>query len=437
MKYIKESKLKYQNSIDETISGGGGYKPEYENVINHIQSMSLDRLKFIKKKIDFVLKEQGITFGQYIDGKYKEDTWYLDLIPQIITEEEFDLIERGIKQRITALNFLLNDIYSEKKILRDKIIPKEIIIGDEYFLRDCVGIKVPGNVYIHIGAFDIIRDPAGNFQILDDNVTIPSGISYAIFNRQILRQLFPNLFHSQQIRPIWDTAAILLSKLKEASHRELENPMVVLLSPGIYNEAYTEHELLANRMGIPLALPKDLIVKDNNVFMKTVQGLSKVDVIYRRIQDYYIDPVSFYSESVIGVPGLLSCVRYGNVSVVNAIGCGVGSSKALLPFTEKIIRFYLAEEPIIKTVETHLLNNYTIIEQRVQEVMERDNLRNWQPPITGEIIMETLDLQPGPVIGVVKNYIRNAILDGIIPNEYEPAFALMLEYAEKNNILKK
>ncbi|MBP7282092.1 MAG: circularly permuted type 2 ATP-grasp protein [Leptospiraceae bacterium] len=332
------------------------YRPEYSEILPMLESQSVDRLKSINKKIEFILKEQGITFGESRKGHYIERPWYLDLIPHVVNESEFHIVEKGVKQRLLALNKFLLDIYSDRKILKEKIIPKEIILGDPNYLRDCHAVKVPHDIYLHIGAFDIARTSEGNFQIMDDNVTIPSGISYAMTNRQILRQQFPNLFEKSSIKQIWDTTPVMLSILKECAPKQDNNPMVVLLSPGIYNEAYSEHELLASKMGIPLVLPKDLIVKDNHVFMKTVYGLSRVDVIYRRIQDYYIDPVSFYQDSVLGVPGLFSCVRYGNVTVANAIGSGVASSKCLLPFSDDIIKFYLSEEPIITTVPSSLLN---------------------------------------------------------------------------------
>ncbi|HMW04024.1 MAG TPA: circularly permuted type 2 ATP-grasp protein [Leptospiraceae bacterium] len=349
------SEIKPKNS-------NGKYRPEYSEILPMLESQSVDRLRSINKRIEFVLKEQGITFGESRRGNYVERPWYLDLIPHIVNESEFSLVERGVKQRLLALNKFLLDIYSSRKILIDKVIPKEVILADPNYLRDCQSVKVPHDVYLHIGAFDIARSSDGSFQVIDDNVTIPSGISYAMTNRQVLRQQFPNIFEKASIKQIWDTTPVMLSILKECAPTQDNNPMVVLLSPGIYNEAYSEHELLANKMGIPLVLPKDLIVKDNHVFMKTVYGLSRVDVIYRRIQDYYIDPVSFYQDSVLGVPGLFSCVRYGNVTVANAIGSGVASSKSLLPFTDAIIRYYLSEEPILKSVPTALLSDPKFVE---------------------------------------------------------------------------
>ncbi len=342
-------------------------RKEYEEIFPLVNKESFERLKIIKKKVDFVLKEQGITFGENLSGNFVERPWYLDLIPHVINEQEFLQIEKGTKQRILALNLFLNDIYFEKKILRDKIIPKEIVLSDPNYLRDCQNVKVPLDRYLLIGAFDIARDVNGNFLVVDDNVSIPSGISYAIINRQILRQQFSTLFDKFQISPVWDATSIMLKTLKECAPKD-DNPTVVLLSPGIYNEAYSEHELLANKMGIPLVLPKDLIVKENYVYMKTVQGLSRVDVIYRRIQDYYIDPVSFFQDSVLGVPGLFSCVRYGNVTVANAIGSGVASSKSLLPFIEKIIRFYLKEEPILKSIPTFLFDNNKFLDHVFENI---------------------------------------------------------------------
>lgn len=292
----------------------------------------------------------------------------MDLIPHIITNEEFQFIENGIKQRLTALNLFLKDIYSRQQILKDKIIPLYIIFSDKNYLRDCVNLKVPQDVYLHIGAFDLLRAGNGDFYILDDNITIPSGVSYALLNRQIMRQQFPDLFNKMQIRQIWDTTTLMLSRLRECAPSQVENPKIVLLSPGIFNEAYSEHELLAKRMGIPLVLPKDLIVKENYVYMKTIAGLSRVDVIYRRIADNYIDPVSFFQDSVLGVPGIFSCVRQGNVTVANAIGAGVASSKALLPFMDKIVKYYLKEEPILKTAPTFLMTDEKLRDDVFQNI---------------------------------------------------------------------
>jgi uncharacterized circularly permuted ATP-grasp superfamily protein/uncharacterized alpha-E superfamily protein len=343
--------------FDEIFNPDGNLRNGYESIIPFFRDQPEERLRSIKKRMDFVLKEQGITFGEARTSGYVERSWYLDMIPHIINEEEFKKVEAGTKQRLIALNMFLQDIYSEQRILRDKVIPLHLVLGDKNYLRDCVNVQVPRGIYLHLGAFDLLRKEDGNFVVLDDNLTIPSGVSYAMVNRQVMRQQFPALFNNMQIRQIWDTPALMLSRLRESAPKQVENPNIVILSPGIYNEAYSEHELLASRMGIPLVLPKDLIVKENCVYMKTVSGVSRVDVIYRRIQDYFIDPVCFFEDSVLGVPGIFSCVRHGNVTVANAIGCGVVSSKALLPYSDKIIEYYLSEKPVLETVETFLLED--------------------------------------------------------------------------------
>lgn len=369
---VEKNKFSGKTSIHEMKDGSSGknIKDEYSTLIQFLEKQNRERLRSINKKIEFVLKEQGITFGETRQDGYVERAWYLDLIPHIITEPEFSHIEKGIKQRLIALNKLLLDLYTKQTILKDKIIPHEIILGDPNYLRDCQNVKVPKDIYLHIGAFDIAKSPDGEFVVIDDNVTIPSGISYGMINRQILRRQFSDVFDFLPVRKIWDTMPTMLSILKECAPTNENNPKVVLLSPGIYNEAYSEHELLANNMGIPLVMPKDLIVKENHVFMKTVYGLSKVDVIYRRIQDFYIDPVCFFQDSVLGVPGLFSCVRHGNVTVVNAIGSGIASSKALLPFMDEIIRYYLSEEPILKTNQSYLLDNKKITDHVFENIEE-------------------------------------------------------------------
>jgi uncharacterized circularly permuted ATP-grasp superfamily protein/uncharacterized alpha-E superfamily protein len=351
-----EKNLKYPDTFDELLNESKEFRTGYETIYPYFQSMSLEKLKSIRKRIDFVLREQGITFGGSQTNGGAEKTWMIDMIPHVITNDEFLKIELGLKQRLTALNLFLKDIYSRQQILKDKVIPVDIIFNDSNYLRECVNLSVPRDVYLHIGAFDLLRDKNGDFIILDDNITIPSGISYSLLNRQVLRQQFPNLFNKMQIRQIWDTASTILSRLRECAPLSVENPKIVLLSPGIFNEAYSEHELLAKRMGIPLVLPKDLLVKENFVYMKTITGLSRVDVIYRRIEDYYLDPVSFFQDSVLGVPGILSSVRHGNVTIANAIGSGVASSKALLPYMNQIMKYYMNEEPIIKTAPTTLMS---------------------------------------------------------------------------------
>lgn len=356
------NQLAYKNSFDETTS------KDYSEIINYIQAQPIDKLNSIQKKIEFVLKEQGITFGNNFDNQQSVGHWKLDLIPHIITEDEFDFIERGCKQRVTALNMFLNDIYSQGRIIFDKVIPKEIVYSDNNYLRDCVGLTVPNNVYLHLSAIDISKNEKGDFCVLDDNLAMPSGIGYSIINRQILRQQFPSLFESRQIRSTWDTTSTMLERFKECAPSNIENPEIVILSPGVFNDAYSEHEYLANKMGIPLVLPKDLVVKDNYVYMKTVNGHSRVDIIYRRIWDYYIDPVSFFEDSILGVPGLFSCVIHGNLTIVNGIGSGVATSKAILPFVDQIIEYYLSEKPILQTVDTILLNEPKVVNHVFQNI---------------------------------------------------------------------
>ena len=357
------------NSFDEHYRNATVSQEGPKSIIEYINSIPSDKLKAIKKRIEFVLREQGISFGNY-SLRARESSWDVDIIPHVLNEWEWKTLESGVAQRLTALNLFLKDIYSSKKILNEKIFPIELVLGDPHYLRECVGVGVPHDTYIHIGAFDIMRAVDGNFTVLDDNVTVPSGISYALVNREILRQHFPSVFENNSILPVWAETAKILSKLKECAPGRSEQPRVVLLSPGIHNEAYTEHELLANRMGIPLVLPKDLLVKENCLYMKTMAGHMKVDVLYRRIQDNYLDPVSFFHQSVLGVPGLFSCVRSGNLTVANAIGSGVASSKSFLPFMSSIIRFYLAEEPILKTIPTTLLNQRHTVEEVFQNFEE-------------------------------------------------------------------
>src|SRR5206468_8663521 len=274
--------------------------------------------------------------------------------PRIITSEEWNHVERGLTQRITALNLFLRDIYNEGRILADGIVPREIVYSCKHFRRQMRGLQVPRNVYIAVVGSDLIRLPSGEFVVLEDNLRVPSGVSYMLTNRRVMKQIFPMLFRKCGVRPIEHYSQALLSTLRSLAPEGRPEPNIVLLSPGVFNSAYFEHAYLARQMGIELVEGRDLVVHDNVVYMRTTSGLRRVDVIYRRVDDDFIDPLAYRTDSMLGVAGLFNAYRAGNVTLANAFGTGVADDKALYAYVPDIIKYYLSEEPVLKNVETYL-----------------------------------------------------------------------------------
>ena len=297
---------------------------------------------------------QGITFTVYSGDEGTERIFPFDLIPRIIPANEWEHIERGLIQRLTALNLFLHDVYHGQRIIKEKIIPEEIVRSAKHFRPEFMGFDVPKNIYIHICGTDLIRDRNGVYTVLEDNGRCPSGVSYVLENRQAMKRVFPKLFARYQVRPVDRYAQDLLRVLRHVAPHEDPEPTVVVLTPGIYNSAYFEHSFLARSMGIEIVTGSDLVVKDSRVFMKTTKGLRQVDVIYRRIDDDFIDPTVFRKDSVLGVPGIIEAYRKGNVNLANAIGTGVADDKVTYYYVPKMIKFYLGEEPILPNVETYL-----------------------------------------------------------------------------------
>ncbi|RZK88573.1 MAG: circularly permuted type 2 ATP-grasp protein, partial [Pedobacter sp.] len=300
---------------------------------------------------------QGITFTVYDSGEGIEKIFPFDIIPRIITSTEWLFIEKGIKQRLKALNLFLKDVYSNQFILKDKIVPINVIYSCPHFLREMYNVNVLHDIYIHIAGIDLIRDHDGTFYVLEDNLRTPSGVSYMLENREITKRLFPDLIPQCGVRSVTEYPAILYKNLMALSPRAVSNPTIVLLSPGMYNSAYYEHTTLARLMGVELVEGRDLVVKNQKVFMKTTTGLQQVDVIYRRVDDDYIDPLVFNPNSVLGVAGLMGAYRKGNVAIVNAVGNGVADDKAVYTYVPDMIKYYLNEEPILKNVPTYQLSN--------------------------------------------------------------------------------
>jgi uncharacterized circularly permuted ATP-grasp superfamily protein len=278
-------------------------------------------------------------------------------VPRIITAAEWATIERGLIQRLTALNHFLKDVYQDGRILREGVIPAELVYSAQHYRREMRGIRLRRDVYVSIAGTDLVRLPDGQFAVLEDNVRVPSGVSYMLTNRQIIKRIFPELFTNYVVRPIDHYGQSLFASLRALAPVDRPNPTIVLLTPGVYNSAYFEHTFLARQLGIQLVEGRDLLVHDNVVYMRTTAGLQRVDVIYRRVDDDFIDPLTFRPDSTLGVAGLFNAYRAGNVSILNAIGTGVADDKAVYAYVPAMIRFYLAEDPILQNVETYLLSD--------------------------------------------------------------------------------
>jgi uncharacterized circularly permuted ATP-grasp superfamily protein len=304
---------------------------------------------------DLLFHRVGITFAVYGEASGTERLIPFDIVPHVIPGVQWQRLAKGLKQRVTALNRFLHDIYHGQEIVRAGKVPGEQVNQNAQFRREMIGVDVPGGVYAHVAGVDLVKHSDGEYYVLEDNLRTPSGVSYMLENRKMMMRLFPELFAQQHIRPVDHYPDLLLETLRSVAPGKAENPVIVLLTPGHYNSAYFEHAFLAQQMGIELVEGQDLFVLNNTVFMRTTQGPQKVDVIYRRIDDDFLDPVAFRPDSMLGVPGLLSAYRSGRVTLANAIGTGVADDKSMYPFVPEMIRFYLGEEPILRNVATYVL----------------------------------------------------------------------------------
>jgi uncharacterized circularly permuted ATP-grasp superfamily protein len=322
----------------------------------HERLAILPREEFEQRRaaVDLAFLRRGVTFTVYDNPEGTEKIFPFDLIPRIIPSSEWKQLEAGLIQRVNALNLFLHDIYHEQKILKDKVIPAAQILSAKHFRREFMNFSVPRDIYVHICGTDLIRDADGRYLVLEDNLRCPSGVSYMIENRAAMRRAFPNLFQSYGVRPVEAYADTLLKALRYIAPRQDEKPNVVLLTPGVYNSAYFEHTFLARQMGIPIVEGRDLVVREDRVYMRTTAGLVGVDVIYRRIDDDFLDPAVFRQDSVLGVPGLVGAYRAGNVALANAIGTGVADDKVIYAYVPKMIKYYLGEEAILPNVDTYL-----------------------------------------------------------------------------------
>jgi len=330
-------------------------REQYQKVFNTLQQLDTSNLHQKDALAGELFMNQGITFTVYSDDVGIERIFPFDIIPRIITAEEWDHIDKGIQQRLRALNLFLKDIYNEQQILKDKIIPAGLIASCPHYTREVYGIKVPSDIYVHISGIDLIRGDNGEFYILEDNLRTPSGVSYMLENREVTKRIFPEMLSANRVRMVNNYPLLLYKILLSIAPTQISNPTVVLLTPGIYNSAYYEHTFLARQMGISLVEGRDLVVDNHKVFMKTTSGLEQVHVIYRRIDDEFLDPLVFRPDSALGIPGLMSAYRKGNIAIVNAVGNGVADDKAVYAYVPVMIKYYLNEEPLLSNVPTYQL----------------------------------------------------------------------------------
>jgi uncharacterized circularly permuted ATP-grasp superfamily protein len=340
-------------AFDEMFDRDSRPRSHYQTLFRRLCGLTSEEFRRRKAMTDLSMLQDGVGFTVYRQEEGIERVWPMDPVPRIIPAHEWRRIEQGLVQRQTALNLFLKDVYHNQFILRDRVIDPRLIYEGAFFRREFMGTAVPKDIYIHICGTDLIRDDQGQYLVLEDNCRTPSGVSYMLQNRQVLQRVFPQLFEQYDVRVTEDYPAALLDVLKYIAPGGRPDPTIVLLSPGMYNSAYFEHTFLAQRMGIELVESRDLVVNQNRVYMRTTRGLERVDVIYRRIDDDYLDPLTFRAESTLGVPGLINAYRAGQVALANSIGTGIADDKGIYPFVPDMIRYYLKQDAILPNVETY------------------------------------------------------------------------------------
>ena len=343
--------------FDEMFGEPGRSRPHYNRLAERLETLTEADFNQRRAAVDLAFLRRGVTFTVYDNTEGTERIFPFDLVPRIIPAAEWARIEAGLIQRLTALNLFLHDIYHEQKILKDKVVPAVQIFSAKHFRREFMNFSVPRDIYVHICGTDLIRDHDGQYLVLEDNLRCPSGASYMVENRAAMRRAFPNLFQSYRVRPVESYAEELLKSLRHIAPPRSDHPNVVLLTPGVSNSAYFEHTFLARQMGIPIVEGRDLVVDDARVFMRTTAGLVPVDVIYRRIDDDFLDPTVFRSDSVLGVDGLVAAYRSGNDSLANSIGTGVADDKVVYAYVPRMIKYYLGQDPILPNVNTYLASD--------------------------------------------------------------------------------
>lgn len=338
---------------DEIFDEQKNPRPGADLLIKRVNALPESELQRRQKAAERALLNLGITFNVYSNESQTEKIFPFDIVPRIVQSQEWLVIEQGLKQRITALNCFIDDVYNEQKILKDGIVPTELVLSADGFRKPCIGLKPPEGIWCHITGTDLIRDGSGEFYVLEDNLRCPSGVSYVLENRLIMKRTFPMVFDACSVQPVTDYPSRLLDMLQSLAPAGVRAPMVVVWTPGIYNSAYFEHSFLAQQMGVALVEGGDLTVQGGEVMMRTTKGLERVDVIYRRIDDDFMDPKAFRADSLLGVPGLMQAYSSGKVALANAPGTGVADDKAVYAYVPDIIRYYLKEDPIINNVPTY------------------------------------------------------------------------------------
>ena len=343
-----------EDFFDEMVSRSSDVRGHYQRFVDRFGMVDREEFESKRRAVDLAFLRQGITFNVYGDSQGTERIFPFDLIPRIIPANEWEHLERGLEQRITALNLFLHDVYHEQRIMKDNVVPPFYILSAKHFRREFVNFRVPKDIYVHICGTDLIRDNDGTYLVLEDNCRSPSGVSYVLENRRAMKRSFPGIFESVGVRPVDSYSTDLLKTLQYIAPAGVADPTVVLLTPGAYNSAYFEHTYLARQMGIEIVEGRDLVVKDAHVYMRTTHGLEPVHVIYRRVDDDFLDPTVFRKDSVLGAAGLINAYREGNVSLANSIGTGVADDKVVYYFLPRIIKYYLDQEPILPNVPTYL-----------------------------------------------------------------------------------
>jgi uncharacterized circularly permuted ATP-grasp superfamily protein len=372
---------KIETAYNEMFTAPGVPREHYRALHQTLLKLPHDELRRSQQAADLAFLYEGITFTVYGSKEGTERIFPNDLLPRIISAREWTKIEKGLTQRVTALNLFLRDIYHEGRILADKVVPRDLLYSCKHFRREMRGLNVPRDIYVSVCGSDLVRLPDGTFAVLEDNLRVPSGVSYMLANRKVLKRVFPTLFRDYGVWPVDHYPRELLSTLRSLAPDNCDyrdDPTTVLLTPGVSNSAYFEHTFLAQQMGLELVEGRDLLVHDNIVYMRTTAGLRRVDVIYRRVDDDFLDPLCFRRDSTLGVPGLFNAYRAGNVTLANAIGTGVADDKAVYAYVPEIIRYYLKEDPILPNVQTFLMSDDT---QR-QHVLE--NLEDMVVKAVGE-----------------------------------------------------
>src|ERR1700744_4151590 len=347
-------KYKVDGGFDEMLCVQTGVRGHYQKFHKTFEKMTPKEFDAKREAIDMAFLRQGITFNVYGDAQGAEKIFPFDLLPRIIPATEWEFLERGLTQRITALNLFLHDIYHEQKILKDGVIPEFYVLSGRHFRREFINFNVPKDIYIHVCGTDLIRDKDGNYLVLEDNGRCPSGVSYVLENRRAMNRTFPAMFEGIGVRSVENYPQELLKSLRYIAPAGVADPTVVLLTPGVYNSAYFEHTYLARQMGIQIVEGRDLFIRDARVYMPPTKGLQPVHVIYRRIDDDFLDPTVFRRDSMLGVPGIVNAYRAGNVSLANSIGTGIADDKVMYYFVPRMIKYYLDQEPILPNVPTYL-----------------------------------------------------------------------------------